>query len=446
MGRVAEIIWQTVLDEIELNVSRANFTTWFKKTALLSRNEEQVTIGVPSIFAKKQFEDKFNKLIVNTLKKNDVSVSKVQYVVQSFAKDTSVITAQPTLTPPYIHPAAKPKTSSALNAKYTFDNFVVGSSNELAYAAAQAIVRDPGAKYNPFFIYGGVGLGKTHLIQAIGNEILHRTPSARIEYITCERFAKEFVASILQKQTFSNHYRNADVLIIDDIQFISGKEKTQEEFFHVFNALHQNNKQIIISSDKSPKAIPTLEERLRSRFEWGMTADIQAPDYETRIAIIQSKASKAGIDLSSEIAEFLASQIKSNIRELEGVLTKLIAHCEMRREAPSMDLVTHMISPSEGRNRNITPRQIVDKTARFFNISPEELSSAKRDKLIIEPRQIAMYLLRTELHLSFPQIAKQVGRSDHSTAIHSVSKIEKAITNNHYLRQRVFELKEKLYV
>jgi chromosomal replication initiator protein len=442
---VAEVIWQTVLDEIELSVSRANFTTWFKKTTLLNQNNGQILIGVPSIFAKRQFEDRFNKLIIKVLRKNNVSVDSVKYAVQNIVKDTSVIIAQPTLHPQYA-PSTQKQTPAVLNSKYTFDNFIVGSSNELAYAAAQAIVREPGAKYNPLFLYGGVGLGKTHLIQAIGNEIAQRIPSVKIEYITCERFGKEFVASILQKQSFSNRYRNADVLIIDDIQFIAGKEKTQEEFFHVFNALHQNNKQIIVSSDKPPKAIPTLEERLRSRFEWGMTADIQPPDYETRIAIVQSKAARANIDIGADIAEYIASHVQSNIRELEGVLTKLIAHCEMRGEAASMDLVTHMVSPSIGKNRNITPRQIIDKTARYFNISSEELSSAKRDKLIVEPRQIAMYLLRTELHLSFPQVARHVGRSDHSTAIHSVGKIEKAISNNHYLRQRVFELKERLYV
>ena len=441
---VAEIIWQTVLDEIELSVSRANFTTWFKKTTLLSQNSGQIIIGVPSIFAKKQFEVRFNKLIIKILRKNNVSVESVKYAVQNVVIDNSVIIAQPTLSPPYT--ATTQKQTTVLNTKYTFDNFVVGSSNELVYAAAQAIVREPGAKYNPFFIYGGVGLGKTHLIQAIGNEIAQRMPQAKIEYITCERFAKEFVASILQKQSLSNRYRNADVLIIDDIQFIAGKEKTQEEFFHVFNALHQNNKQIIISSDKPPKAIPTLEERLRSRFEWGMTADIQPPDYETRVAIIQSKAAKAQINIGTDIAEYLASYVQSNIRELEGVLTKLIAYCEMRSEPPTMALVAQLISPSAGRGRSITPRQIVDKTARFFNISPDELSSSKRDKLIAEPRQVAMYLLRTELHLSFPQVARQVGRSDHSTAIHSVSKIEKAINTNHYLRQKVFELKERLYV
>lgn len=435
-------LWPAVLGEIELSVSRASFVTWFKNTTLLKQDEGKLTVGVPNIFTKRQFEDKFNRLIMKILKKNGVDVRSVHYEVHLSTSRPLSTAPTPNLVAPV--PNAKPANRSSLNDRYNFDSFVVGASNELAYAAAQAIAREPGTKYNPFFVYGGAGLGKTHLIQAIGNEIRKREPEVSIEYVTSERFKNEFVASILSNnKTFFNKYRTVDVLIVDDMQFIAG-EKTQEEFFHTFNALYQNNKQIIMSSDKPPKAIPGLAERLRSRFEWGMNADIQAPDFETRLAIIQSKAAEHNTKLPSDISEYLANHIQANIRELEGALTKLLAHCEMRQVKPTLELVQQMVSPTP-ETRQLSARQLLERTARFFNVSVEELLGPKRDREIVEPRQVAMYLMRTELHLSFPQVAKQVGRSDHSTAMHSVDKIERAVSGNHYLRAKVLELKEKLY-
>ncbi len=436
------VLWQSVLGEIEVSVSSANFTTWFKHTALLESVGGRVIIGVPSIFVKRQFEAKFHPLLIKTLRRNGIKVQTLEYRVQPIEGANP---PQPLSVPPPAQGMFRPN-SSGLNPRYSFETFVVGSSNDLAYAAARAVAQAPGNKYNPLFIYGGVGLGKTHLIQAVGGAVLATNPHAKVEYATCERFFKEFVAAILAKKTFSSRYRTADVLIVDDMQFIAGKEKAQEEFFHIFNSLHEANKQIIISSDKPPGAIPTLEERLRSRFDGGMTADIQPPDYETRMVILQAKIAQARRTVPADVVEYLATHIQSNIRELEGALIKLFAHCEMRGLVPSLELVEQMISPPAIKGRRINPQIVLEKTARFFNLTVEELISPKRHKQIAEPRQVAMYLMRTELELSFPQIARQVGRSDHTTAIHSVKKVERSLLNNHYLRRSVYELKEKLYV
>lgn len=448
-ANMSSVLWQSVLGEIEVSVSPANFRTWFKNTSLLEQAEDSIVVGVANPFAKRQFEEKFNRMVLDVLKRHGVKVEKVYYRVKPSSPTTTAnqtVLSQPAKPVQRVVSGPVRTNYGNLNSRYTFDDFVVGSSNELAYAACQVIAKEPGVKYNPLFVYGGVGLGKTHLIQAVGNEILRRDPNSHVEYITSERFSKEFIAAILSKRTFSNHYRSVDVLIVDDMQFIAGKEKTQEEFFHTFNTLHQANKQIIISSDKAPKAIPTLEERLSSRFEWGMTIDIQPPDFETRVAILQSKARRTNLNFNAEILEYLANHIQSNIRELEGALTKLVAFCEMRGTTPSLEMAEHMISPSKTPMRHITPKQIIDKTARFFNLSSAELTSSRRVKEIVEPRQVAMYLMRTELQLSYPQIAKNVGRSDHTTAIHSIHKIENSLQNNQNLRAQILDLKDKLYV
>jgi chromosomal replication initiator protein len=342
----------------------------------------------------------------------------------------------------------KPTVSSpTLNPRYTFNSFIVGSSNDLAYTACQAVSKNVGTKYNPLFLYGGVGLGKTHLIQAVGNDIKRRWPEKSILYISSETFVNDFLESIrFKKKGFSDKYRSVDVLIVDDMQFIAGKEKTQEEFFHTFNALHQANKQIIISSDKPPRSIPTLTERLRSRFEWGMSIDIQMPDFETRCAIVESKAAASGVALPRDVIEYLANSIKSNIRELEGALNQLLAYCEMRNMPIDVSVAEGLVGNVRySRPQHVSAKQIIDKTARHFQISIAEICSEKRDKHIVTPRQIAMYLLRSELHLSFPKIAHELGRKDHTTAIHSVEKIERAIKLDILVREQVSEIKERLY-
>jgi len=334
-----------------------------------------------------------------------------------------------------------------LNERYTFDNFVVGAGNELAHAACQAIAVEPGTKYNPLFLYGGVGIGKTHLIQAVGNAVLAKNPKARVVYISSEQFVQEFVDALRYKKNtdFADFYRGADVLIVDDVQFFAGKEKIQEEFFHTFNALHQANKQIIISSDKPPRDIPTLEERLRSRFVWGMTIDMQNPDLETRCAIVQTKASSHGISLPNDVMEYLATIIQTNIRELEGALNQLLAFCEMRGLDPSLSIATGLLGSAKTRPKHLNPQQIVERTARHFQIPMEEIMGPKRDKDIVVPRQIAMYMLRSELHLSFPKIARELGRKDHTTAIHSVEKIEKESALDADVRSAINDIKERLY-
>jgi chromosomal replication initiator protein len=452
-------LWQAVLGEIELSVSRGNFVTWFKNTQLVRQKDDVVVVGVPNIFVKNQLERKFNDLVMEVLAKNGVKPDKIEYKIHTGivvvpradegapARSEELIRERPAR-----HGQAISNVTHAyrqgLNERYTFDNFVVGASNELAYAACQAIASAPGTKYNPLFIYGGVGIGKTHLIQAVGNAVLAAKTDARIIYASTEQFVQEFVDALRFKKNtsdFAGFYRGADVLIVDDVQFLAGKEKIQEEFFHTFNALYQANKQIIMSSDKPPKDIPTLEERLRSRFAWGMTIDMQTPDFETRCAILQTKAHSQEVELPRDVVEFLATIVQSNIRELEGALNQLIAFCEMRNIEPDIQVATSMFEGTKGRPKHINARSIIERTAKHFHVSVEDILGPKRDKDIVVPRQIAMYMLRSELHLSFPKIAHELGRKDHTTAIHSIEKIQRELSYESPIRQYVNELKERLY-
>ncbi|HET6864198.1 MAG TPA: chromosomal replication initiator protein DnaA [Candidatus Saccharimonadales bacterium] len=448
-------LWQAVLGEIELSVSRGNFVTWFKNTELVKQSDEVVIIGVPNIFIKNQLERKFNDLIAEVLVKNGVESPKIEYKIHTgisvVPKSGAASDSLPLETKTKSRLSISQITHSyrqGLNDRYTFENFVVGAGNELAYAACQAIAAAPGTKYNPLFLYGGVGIGKTHLIQAVGNAVSAAQPGAKIIYASTEQFVQEFVDALRFKKNtsdFAGFYRAADVLIVDDIQFLAGKEKIQEEFFHTFNALYQANKQIILSSDKPPKDIPTLEERLRSRFAWGMTIDMQNPDFETRCAILQTKAGSQEITLPQPVVEFLASRIQSNIRELEGALNQLIAFCEMRGVEPDLQVATSLFDGARNRPKHISARSIIERTAKHFHVSVEDILGPKRDKDIVVPRQIAMYMLRSELHLSFPKIAHELGRKDHTTAIHSIEKIQREMTYESPIRQYVNELKDRLY-
>lgn len=450
MKGMNQAIWQAVLGEIETSVSHAVFVTWFKPTELVIHPDGTFSIAVSNVFAKQQFESKFNDQVVAALQKNGITTSKVEYIIKlnqtkkPVSEATSEVNAAPLVTK---KTTARPAVGDGLNPRYTFENFVVGSSNDLAYAAAQAVSGAPGTKYNPVFIYGGAGLGKTHLIQAVGNEIKRRSPVARVLYITSETFVSEFLDHVqFKKKGFADKYRSVDVLIVDDVQFIAGKQATQEAFFHTFNHLHQLNKQIILSSDKPPKNIPTLTDRLRSRFEWGMAIDIQLPDLETRMAIVKAKSALSGVTLSSDTVEYLAKNINTNIRELEGALNQLLAFCEVRGLQPDVETAVGLLgNVRQTRPHHITPKQIIDKTAKYFRIDVKEVLGDKRDKHIVVPRQIAMYLLLSELHLSFPRIAVELGRKDHTTAIHSVEKIEKAIKLDFVIREQVADIRERLY-
>lgn len=457
-----DALWQAVLGEIELSISRGNFVTWFKNTQLIRYKDSTVVVGVPNVFVKNQLERKFNELIVEVLARNGAKPERVEYKIHAGIRpsghDESEVLKNPNGASRMTATKTVPRKTTianvthayrqGLNERYSFDNFVVGSSNELAYTACQAIVQKPGTKYNPLFIYGGVGIGKTHLIQAVGNSVLGGKPDARVVYASTEQFVQEFVDSLrIKKNThdFSTYYRSADVLIVDDVQFLAGKERVQEEFFHTFNALYQANKQIIMSSDKPPKDIPTLEDRLRSRFAWGMTIDMQTPDFETRCAILQAKAHSQEISLPQTVVEFLATRVQSNIRELEGALNQVLAFCEMRGVEPDIQIITAMFEGGRNRPKHMTARHIIERTAKHFHVSMDDILGPKRDKDIVVPRQIAMYMLRSELHMSFPKIAHELGRKDHTTAIHSVDKIEKELSYEGPIKQYVNELKERLY-
>ncbi len=453
------VLWQTVLGEIELSVSHGNYVTWFKNTNLIKHEGDNLVVGVPNIFIKQQLERKYGDLITKTLDKNGVAVNNIEYTVSAQTSKSRSEYREVVEPAAEIKAAPKPDTPASagnglghsyrqgLNERYTFDNFVVGDGNELAFAACQSVAQKPGAKYNPLFLYGGVGIGKTHLIQAVGNTLAARNPDSRVLYISTEQFVQEFVDALRFRKTaaFARHYRTADVLIVDDVQFIAGKEKVQEEFFHTFNALHEANKQIILSADKPPKNIPTLEDRLKSRFTGGMGIDMQVPDFETRCAIVQTKAGYHDSELDNEVVEYLATSMQTNIRELEGALNQLLAYCEMRGLEPTLAIASSLLSVNKTRPKHLSAKQIIERTARHFQVSMEDIVGPKRDKDIVVPRQVAMYILRSELKLSFPKIARELGRKDHTTAIHSVDKIDREARADASLRMAISEIKEHLY-
>ncbi|GAC1500462.1 MAG: chromosomal replication initiator protein DnaA [Candidatus Saccharimonadales bacterium] len=464
-----DALWQAVLGEIELSVSHGNFVTWFKGTCLMKHSKQLITIGVSNIFIKQQLERKYGDLIAQTLAKNGLVAETIEYKIASSQHEKSrtaqpvddsfqqtpdtnlhetVVTSPVRPGPDALGGGLSHSYRQGLNERYTLDSFIVGSGNELAFAACQAVAAQPGTKYNPLFLYGGVGIGKTHLIQGVGNILAARDANARVLYISTEQFVQEFVDALRFRKTaaFARHYRTADVLIVDDVQFIAGKEKMQEEFFHTFNALHQANKQIIISADKPPKDIPTLEDRLRSRFVGGMSIDMQIPDFETRCAIVQNKASQHDSELDADVVDYLATNIHTNIRELEGALNQLLAYCEVRGLEPTLAIASSLLNVSKTRPKHLSAKQIIERTARHFQITTEDIVGPKRDKDIVVPRQIAMYMLRNELKLSFPKIARELGRKDHTTAIHSVDKIDKESRSDAAMRMAISEIREHLYV
>lgn len=443
-------VWQTVLGELEVSLSRANFTTWFKNTHLLGYDGGEVVISVPNIFTKEWLENKYHRQISDALRKILPEVTSITYQVGSkSAVKKEDLEPVETITVDTKTEETLPETAGKLNPKYTFDSFVVGDTSKLAFAAAQSVAKNPGEIYNPLFIYGGVGLGKTHLMQAIGHEIIKKDPQKKIEYVSSEKFTSDFIASLnKQSSNFKEKYRNVDVLMIDDLQFLAGKEQTQVEFFHTFNALHQARKQIILASDRPPKSIPTLEERLRSRFEWGLIVDIQPPDLETRIAILQRKSQARGINIPLEALDYIARQIQHNIRELEGALNRVCAYCELNNSTPDLSTITNILGGllAGSKRRGLNPKQILEKTADFYDIGVDEITGKKRDKEIVLPRQVAMYLMREELHLSYPKIATEIGKKDHTTVMHGVEKMEKEIDANEQLRQEISLIRERLFM
>ena len=452
-----EELWRAALGEIELSISKANFITWFKNTSVLSNENGKVVIGVPNGFAKEWLENKYNLYILKALRNIQQDVKEVFCSIKtnedhSF-QENRVDAIQPPkriiLPKPFIKKTLSISQENNLNPKYTFENFIVGSSNELARAACFAVSQNLGRIYNPLFLYGGVGLGKTHLLQSIGNEILQKNPDRKVKYITSERFTSELIDSIRSQKIneFKEHYQKIDLLIIDDVQFLSGKEKTQEEFFHIFNYLYQLNKQIVLSSDRAPKAIPTLEERLRSRFEGGMIADVSKADFETRMAILSKKAHDEKFNISLETLSFIAENITNNIRELEGALNRVVVSSQLSGKEPTLEYVSTILSEliTSGKKKGITHKHIITVVSSFYDIDPNDLIIKNRKKEVVKPRQIAMYLMRSELEYSFPGIGEKLGGRDHTTTIHACNKITRELKTNDKLIEEIAIIKERLY-
>lgn len=437
--------WQSTLGQIQMEMSRASYDTWVKNTELVSYGEHLFTIGVHNAYARDWLEDRLTSTVTRMLSGIMNAPQNVQFVVwQSEFGRPPGKTAK----------ASKQVEESAgseivsnptINGRYTFENFIVGASNRLAHAASLAVAEKPARAYNPLFLYGGVGLGKTHLLHAIGH-VAHGN-GMRVLYVSSEEFTNDFIYAI-QKHTnaaFRERYRQTDVLLIDDIQFIANKEQTQEEFFHTFNTLHGQDKQIVITSDRLPKALVTLEERLRSRFEWGLIGDIQPPDLETRIAILRSKAERAGRVVPGEILETIARQIHSNIRELEGALTRVLAFSDLSGKPLNMDLANSALADLLPNRRAAEPRQVVNAVADAFGVSVEQIFGRNRSRQFALPRHVAMYLLRKEENISLPQIGATFGGRDHTTVMHACEKIADLIERDDRLRRQVIQIKERLY-
>ena len=447
-----EELWQAILGELELSLSKANFTTWFKNTHIIEQDENKIVVAVPNAFTKAWLENKYNKFIIDALKNiSQNKLSEVFYKVTTKPETQNNLVNLKQIIKSKIEESTEEATNdNGLNPKYTFEKFIVGKSNELAHAAAKAVAKKPGGAYNPLFIYGGVGLGKTHLLQAIGHEILNKNPKTKLLYVTSEKFTNEFIQAVRggKMKNFQNKYRDLDVLIIDDIQFIAGKEQTQEQLFHTFNDLYQNNKQIVLSSDRTPKSIPNLEQRLESRFEWGMIVDISKPDLETKIAIIQAKLQERNFSLNNKIIEYLANNIDNNIRELEGVLNRIIAHCQlMKNKNINLDDVKNIIQTINLHipKNSLTSKKIIKTVADFYEISVEDVIGESRKKELVVPRQIIMYLMREEINASFPNIGHELGNRDHTTAMHAYNKIKKEVSKNEKIKTDIILIKQKLY-
>jgi chromosomal replication initiator protein len=449
-------LWQSVLGNIEVSLSKANFTTWFKNTAILEKNADYIIVSVPNSFTKEWLQNKYNAEILKTLRGIAPEVREVRYQVLSAGMHSSQqqsaqqkTSEQGSSRPNSSQATAPTALNNGLNPRYVLESFIVGKNNELAHAAAVAVSQKPGTVYNPLFLYGGVGLGKTHLMQAIGHKLLENNPSAKVLYVTSEKFTNEFVQalSLGRIPQFKDTYRNIDLLMIDDVQFLAGKESTQEEFFHTFNTLHQNNKQVVLSSDRLPKDIPAIEERLVSRFAWGMIADIQAPDYETRLAILTTKCVEKHYVVSNEVLTYIAEVVQSNIRELEGALNRLAVYCQLNNSQPTVEMAkTILAGVSSQKKKVLSPRKIMESVAEFYNITLDDLLRQSRRKEYVKPRQIAMYLIREELENSYPSIGEHFNGRDHTTVMHAVDKIGKLINEKESVKQEIDLIVNKLYM
>ena len=465
----AKQVWRAALGELQVSLSPANFETWLRDTQLVDVDEQRFRIAVPNGFAKDWLESRYRSLISQTLARIVGYSVQVEFVIGATAggarrpdrrcrrpatgngagngaggspSPSTAVRVEPTR-------VGGEGGTTYINPRYTFSNFIVGSANRLAHAASLSVAERPGHAYNPLFLYGGVGLGKTHLMHAIGNQVIAKFPRKRVVYATSEKFTNEFIASIQQGKIdeFRARYRRIDLLLIDDIQFIADKERTQEEFFHTFNAIHEDGKQIVLSSDRPPKAILTLEERLRSRFEWGLIADLTAPDLETRIAILRAKAEEGAVPVTSDVIEFIARKVVSNIRELEGALNRIVAYASMGAMPIGIELAQAVLSNVlyNPKKRQVTPERIAKVVSEYYSVPMDALQGQKRDKAIVVPRQIAMFLMREETDVSLLRIGAELGGRDHSTVLHACDKINREVAVNDELRREIAAVRELIY-
>ena len=436
-------LWEQTLNVLKNEMSEVSFNTWMKSCNPISISEDTIKISVPNSFTRDILNNRYKDLVANSIQGICSKLYKLEFLISSevaLEKKNKAIKIKGS--------PLNEEISNTLNPKYTFDSFVIGNSNRFAHAASLAVAEAPAKAYNPLFIYGGVGLGKTHLMHAIGHYILENNPNAKVEYVSSEKFTNELINAIKhdKNEEFRNKYRHVDVLLIDDIQFIAGKEGTQEEFFHTFNALHDANKQIILSSDRPPKEIPTLEDRLRSRFEWGLIADIQVPDFETRMAILKKKADLERLNVPNEVMVYVATKIKSNIRELEGALIRIVAYSSLTNRAVSVDLASEALKDiiSKKQGKSITIESIQDIVSSYFNLRVEDFKSQRRTRNVAYPRQIAMYLSRKLTDMSLPKIGEEFGGRDHTTVIHAYEKISENLKTDEGLQSTVDDITKKL--
>jgi chromosomal replication initiator protein len=440
-------LWKNCLLEIETGMSKANFSTWFKNTSIVKEDTGIIYIGVPNEFVRDWLMNKYHKLITKTIADAYENMRAVEYLITKIepvnkeeveeAPTETVVNKELPLRDLYINP------DDNLNPRYRFNSFIVGSFNELAYAASQAIIDNPGTKYNPFFIYGGTGLGKTHLIQAVGNTIKEKYPSKRVHYMTLEKFATDFISSLQSNKanSFKEKYRKYDLLIIDDIQFIGKMEKIQEELFHTFNTFYENNKQIIFSSDKHPNYIPELADRLKSRFAAGMIVDISPPDYESRLAILKVKLKELSIDLDKEIVEYIAETVEGNIRELEGSLNIIICQYRLKNKSLNLAEVKNLLKNNIKPKKNMAIKDVVKVVSEYYKLEENSIYEKTRKKEIVKARQMVMYLLREDFNVSYPLIGQKLGGKDHTTVIHSCLKIKTDLKNDPQLLQELEQLR-----
>ena len=438
-------LWKTCLIEIETGVSKANFSTWFKNTCILKEGAGIIYVGVPNEFVRDWLKNKYHKLITKTIADAYENMRGVEYIITKMEATKQEL---PKLNEPYINKELPLKDlyinpEDNLNPRYQFNSFIVGTFNELAYAASQAIIESPGTKYNPFFVYGGTGLGKTHLIQAVGNSIKEKYPNKKVHYMTLEKFATDFINSLQgnKANSFKEKYRKYDLLIIDDIQFIGKMEKIQEELFHTFNTFHENNKQIIFSSDKHPNYIPELADRLKSRFAAGMIVDVSEPEYESRLAILKVKLQEMNIELDKEIVEYVASVIQGNIRELEGSLNTIICQYRLKNKPLSISEIKNLLKNSIKPKKNVAIKDVVKTVSEHYGLEESSIYEKTRRKEIVKARQVVMYLLREDFNVSYPLIGQKLGGKDHTTVIHSYLKIKTDLKNDPQLLQELEQIR-----